>query len=55
MLKIAVLGCDRIGRMHAANIAAHPRASLVAVYDIHRPSAEAVAAEHGVSKVAEIG
>ena len=26
MVRIAVLGCGRIGRMHAANIAAHPRA-----------------------------
>lgn len=48
MLKIAVLGCGRIGRMHAANIAAHPRAELAAVYDIHRPSAESAAQEHGV-------
>lgn len=27
MLRIAVLGCGRIGRMHAANVAAHPRAT----------------------------
>jgi len=49
MLRIAVLGCGRIGRMHAANIAAHPRAALAAVYDIHTPSADEVAASHGVS------
>lgn len=48
MIRIAVLGCGRIGRMHAANIAAHPRAELAAVYDIHGPSAEAVSKEHGV-------
>ena len=48
MLRIAVLGCGRIGRMHAANIAAHPRATLAAVYDIHAPSAAAVAERHGV-------
>ncbi|MGY4752551.1 inositol 2-dehydrogenase [Pannonibacter sp. Q-1] len=48
MLKIAVLGCGRIGRMHAANIAAHPRAELAAVFDIHRASAEQVAAHYGV-------
>jgi len=48
MLRIAVLGCGRIGRMHAANIAAHPRARLAAVYDIDRQSAEAVAARHNV-------
>ncbi len=30
MIRIAVLGCGRIGAMHAANIAAHPRAALPA-------------------------
>lgn len=45
MVRIAVLGCGRIGRMHAANIAAHPRAGLGGVFDLHRPAAEAVAAE----------
>lgn len=48
MLKIAVLGCGRIGGMHARNVAAHPRAELATVYDIHRPSAEAVAGALGV-------
>jgi myo-inositol 2-dehydrogenase/D-chiro-inositol 1-dehydrogenase len=48
MLRIAVLGCGRIGRMHARNVAAHPRSTLAAVQDIHEPSARAVADEHGV-------
>ena len=48
MIRLAVLGCGRIGRMHAANIAAHPRATLAMVHDIHAPAADAVAAEHGV-------
>ncbi len=48
MVKIAVLGCGRIGRMHAANIAAHPRAKLAAVYDLYAPFAQEVGAEHGV-------
>ena len=52
MLRIAVLGCGRIGRMHAANIAAHPRAVLAMVYDIHAPSASEVANEHGVTAAA---
>lgn len=47
MIRIAVLGCGRIGVMHAANIAAHPRASLAGVYDIHAPAAKAVAAKTG--------
>ncbi len=52
MLRIAVLGCGRIGRMHSANIAAHPHAKLAAVYDIHAPSAAAVAEQHGVRVMA---
>jgi myo-inositol 2-dehydrogenase/D-chiro-inositol 1-dehydrogenase len=47
MVRIAVLGCGRIGRMHAANIAAHPRAGLGGVFDVHRPAAEDVAAALG--------
>lgn len=39
MVRIAVLGIGRIGRMHAENIAAHPRATLAGVYDIHSPAA----------------
>jgi myo-inositol 2-dehydrogenase/D-chiro-inositol 1-dehydrogenase len=49
MLKIAVLGCGRIGRMHAENIAAHPRASLAGVFDIHRTAADEVGANLGVT------
>lgn len=49
MLRIAVLGCGRIGQMHAANVARHPRAELVAVYDVHRESAEKVAKAQGVT------
>lgn len=47
MIRIAVLGCGRIGVMHAANIAAHPRATLAGVYDIHVPAADAVAKKTG--------
>ena len=52
MLRIAVLGCGRIGQMHAANVARHPRAQLAAVYDVHRPSAEKVADGLGVKATA---
>lgn len=48
MLRIAVLGCGRIGQMHAANVARHPRATLATVYDVHQPSADRVAQEQGV-------
>ncbi|MDR9782259.1 inositol 2-dehydrogenase [Rhizobium redzepovicii] len=49
MLKIAVLGCGRIGRMHAENIAAHPRATLAGVFDVHRSAADDVGSKHGVA------
>jgi myo-inositol 2-dehydrogenase/D-chiro-inositol 1-dehydrogenase len=39
MIRIAVLGCGRIGAMHAANIAAHPSARLAAVQDINGAAA----------------
>lgn len=48
MPRIAVLGCGRIGRMHAAAIAAHPRCDLAAVYDIDAAAAQAVGAGQGV-------
>ena len=54
MIRIAVLGCGRIGVMHAANIAAHPRASLAAVFDINRAAAEAVAAQTGAKVAASV-
>lgn len=46
MLGIALLGCGRIGRMHAGNIAAHPRARLAAVFDVDAAAASAVGAKH---------
>jgi myo-inositol 2-dehydrogenase / D-chiro-inositol 1-dehydrogenase len=50
MLRIAVLGCGRIGRMHADNIAAHPRAALAGVFDVHAPAVDEVATRLGVQK-----
>jgi myo-inositol 2-dehydrogenase/D-chiro-inositol 1-dehydrogenase len=47
MIRIAVLGCGRIGAMHAANIAAHPKAGLSVVQDINSAAAEAAAASTG--------
>jgi myo-inositol 2-dehydrogenase/D-chiro-inositol 1-dehydrogenase len=43
MPRIAVLGCGRIGRMHAENIAAHPRAELAGVFDVVASAADDVA------------
>jgi myo-inositol 2-dehydrogenase/D-chiro-inositol 1-dehydrogenase len=47
MIRIALLGCGRIGAMHAINIATHPSARLAAIYDINRSTAETVAALTG--------
>ncbi len=54
MIGFALFGAGRIGRMHAANLAANPRARLVVVYDVHAPAAEEVAAAHGASAVASV-
>jgi myo-inositol 2-dehydrogenase/D-chiro-inositol 1-dehydrogenase len=47
MVNFALFGTGRIGAMHAANIAAHPRARLAVVFDVNRKAAEAVASRHG--------
>ena len=49
MLRIAVLGCGRIGQMHAANVARHPRAALAMVYDVYEAAADKVAQTLGVT------
>jgi myo-inositol 2-dehydrogenase/D-chiro-inositol 1-dehydrogenase len=49
MIRIAVLGCGRIGVMHAANIAAQPRAHIAGVQDIVAAAAEKTAAATGAS------
>ncbi len=52
MVGFALFGAGRIGAMHAANIAANPRATLQAVYDVHGAAAHKVAAAHGARVVA---
>jgi myo-inositol 2-dehydrogenase/D-chiro-inositol 1-dehydrogenase len=52
MLRIAVLGCGRIGRMHADNIAGHRQAALAGVFDVHGPAADEVATRLGVQNFA---
>jgi len=54
MIGFALLGCGRIGQMHARNIAVHPGAELVACYDVAGPAAAAVAAELGVAQAHSI-
>jgi myo-inositol 2-dehydrogenase/D-chiro-inositol 1-dehydrogenase len=52
MPRISVLGCGRIGRMHADNIATHPKATLAGVFDTHAPFAAEIAGKHGVTNFA---
>lgn len=48
-LRVALLGAGRIGRVHAASIAADADSELVAVHDIAAGAAEALAAEFGIA------
>jgi myo-inositol 2-dehydrogenase / D-chiro-inositol 1-dehydrogenase len=48
MVGIAVLGCGRIGRIHARNVARHPRARLVMVFDLLAEAAQQTATQLGV-------
>jgi myo-inositol 2-dehydrogenase/D-chiro-inositol 1-dehydrogenase len=47
VVRFAMLGCGRIGRMHAGNIHAHSRARLVACFDVAPEAARRVASECG--------
>jgi len=53
-LNIAVLGCGRIGKVHAQSIADSTRASLAAVADAVPDAVELVAKQHG-ARVTDIG
>jgi myo-inositol 2-dehydrogenase / D-chiro-inositol 1-dehydrogenase len=54
MVKFAVLGCGRIGRMHALNLARHLRAELAYVYDVVPATAAAVADATGARQAGAI-
>ena len=54
MIGMAVVGCGRIGRMHARNLAQHPRARLVCVYDVAQDAANQTASELSVKAAASI-
>ena len=54
MVGIAVLGCGRIGRIHAGNLARHPRARLAAVFDVANDAARQTAKELGVKCAASL-
>jgi predicted dehydrogenase len=52
-LRAAVVGVGYLGRFHAEKYAAHPHAELVAVVDVDRARAEAVANELGTVAVTD--
>lgn len=54
MVRFALLGVGRIGRLHAANIIASPYASLSCVFDVRQDAAHDVAEEHSVPAETEI-
>lgn len=54
MVAFAVLGCGRIGKMHARNLARHPRAELVSVFDVVHAAAAETANELGVTAAASV-
>ena len=54
MVRFAVLGCGRIGRMHASNLARHADADLVCVYDLQGEAAEMTAAALGVRQASSV-
>jgi myo-inositol 2-dehydrogenase/D-chiro-inositol 1-dehydrogenase len=47
MLRFALFGAGRIGRMHADNLVRHPKAALAHVFDVVGDAAAEVAAKHG--------
>ncbi len=54
VLKIALIGAGRIGRVHVENIVQHiPAGKVVAVADIHEESAKALAREFDIPKVSQ--
>ncbi|MGA8117002.1 MAG: Gfo/Idh/MocA family oxidoreductase [Actinocatenispora sp.] len=53
-LRVAVIGLGLMGRRHAAVLAAHPAAELVAGVDLSEPAREAFRAEFSVPAVASL-
>ncbi|MEM8980605.1 MAG: inositol 2-dehydrogenase [Pseudomonadota bacterium] len=52
-MRVALLGAGRIGRVHAPNIAAHPRSSLAAVVDPIQDAAQELADTVGARVMSE--
>ena len=53
MVGIAVLGAGRIGKIHAANVAANPNARLIAVADPYASAAQSLAGALGADAMTD--
>lgn len=53
-MRFALFGAGRIGRMHAENLALHPKAELAYVYDVVPQAAKSCAEDHGAVQASEI-
>jgi myo-inositol 2-dehydrogenase/D-chiro-inositol 1-dehydrogenase len=49
MLRVALFGCGRIGRVHAEAVAGHPRAELAWVFDPVETAAKEVGSQYGAA------
>jgi myo-inositol 2-dehydrogenase/D-chiro-inositol 1-dehydrogenase len=49
MLRLGLIGCGRIGRVHADSVDVHPRAELAHVYDPFEAAAREVGARYGAA------
>ena len=49
MLQVALFGAGRIAKIHSANLVQQDGVKLKYVVDVHAPSADALAAQHGAS------
>jgi len=54
MVGMAVVGCGRIGRIHAGNLARHSRAKLISVFDVASDVARQTATELGVKRAQSV-
>jgi myo-inositol 2-dehydrogenase/D-chiro-inositol 1-dehydrogenase len=55
VIRLALFGCGRIGAVHAAAIASHPRAELIWVHDLIEPAAQALAGQYGATATTDAG
>jgi myo-inositol 2-dehydrogenase/D-chiro-inositol 1-dehydrogenase len=51
MIKLALFGAGRIGKIHGHNVALNPQAQLVALYDPYAPNADSLSAALGCAQM----